>query len=49
MLKVEDLEKRLGFGLARSRLVAKIRRLSLVELQEGLGLVSDKKTNVSVS
>jgi len=53
MLKIEGLEKRLGLGLAmpRSRLVAKIRRLGLVELQEGLGvgLVSDKKPNVSVS
>jgi len=53
MLKVEGLEKRLGLGLARSRsrLVAKIRRLCLVELQEGLGLglVSDQKPNVSVS
>jgi len=40
MLKVEGLEKRLGLGLAtsRSRLVAKIRRLGLVELQEGLDL-----------
>jgi len=40
--KVEGLEKHLGLGLARSRsqshLVAKIRRLGLVELQEGLGL-----------
>jgi len=53
MLKVEGLEKRLGLGLARSRsrLLAKIRRLGLVELQEGLGLglVSDQKRNVSVS
>ena len=57
MLKVEGLEKRLGLGLglarsrSRSRLVAKIRRLGLVELQEGLGLglVSDQKPNVSVS
>jgi len=53
MLKVEGLEKRLGLGLARSRslLVAKIRRLGLVELQEGLGLglVSDQKPTVSVS
>ena len=46
---------RLGLGLARpqsqSRLVAKIRRLGLAELQEGLGLglVSDQKRNVSVS
>jgi len=34
MLKVESLEKCLGLGLARSRsrLVAKIRRLGLVEL-----------------
>jgi len=33
MLKVEGLEKRLGLGLARSRsrLVAKIRRLGLME------------------
>ena len=55
MLKVEGLEKRLGLGLARSRsqscLVAKIRRLGLMELQEGLnlGLVSDQKPSVSVS
>jgi len=51
MLKVEGLEKHLGLGLARSRLVAEIRRLGLVELQEGLGLglVSDQKPNVSVS
>ena len=53
MLKVEGLEKRLGLDLARSRsrLVAKIRRLGLVELQEGLGLglVSDQNLNVSVS
>jgi len=55
MLQVEGLEKRLGLGLARSRsrsrLVANIRRLGLVELQEGLGLglVSDQKPNVSVS
>ena len=53
MLKVEGLEKRLGLGLARSRsrLVLKIRRLGLVELQEGLGvgLVSDQKPNISVS
>jgi len=53
--KVEGLEKRLALGLARSWsrscLVAKIRRLGLVELQEslGLGLVSDQKPNVSVS
>ena len=53
--KVEGLEKRLGLGLARSqsrsRLVAKIRRLGLVELQEalGLGLVLDQKPNVLVS
>ena len=53
--KVAGLEKRLGLGLARSRsrsrLVAKIRRLGLVELHEGLGLglVSDRKPNVSVS
>ena len=50
--KVEGLEKRLGLGLARSRsrLVAKIRRLGIVELQEGigLGLVSDRKPNVLV-
>ena len=40
MLKIEGLEKRLGLGLARPRccLVAKIRRLGLVKLQEGLGL-----------
>jgi len=44
---VSALHRRLDLGLARSRsrsrLVAKIRRLSLVELQEGLGLgfVSD--------
>jgi len=50
----EDLEKRFGLGLAssrsRSRLVAKIRHLGLVKLQEGLGLslVSDQKPNVSV-
>jgi len=53
MLKVEGLEKRLGLGLARSRscLVAKIRRLGLVVLQEGLGLslAWDQKPNVSVS
>ena len=55
MLKVEGLEKRLGLGLARSRsqshVVAKIGRIGLVELQEGLGLclVSDQKPNVSVS
>jgi len=57
MLQVEGLEKRLGLGLvrSRSRLVAKNQtswsRLSLVELQEGLGLglVSDQKPNVSVS
>jgi len=53
MLKVEGLEKRLGLGLARSRsrLVAKIRRLGLVELQDGLGLglVSDRKPNALVS
>jgi len=55
MLKVEGLEKRLGLGLARSRsqscLVAKIRRLGLMELQEGLnlGLISDQKPSVSVS
>jgi len=38
--KVEGLEKRLDVGLARSQshLVAIIRRLGLVELQEGLGL-----------
>ena len=51
--RVTKLEKRLGLGLARSRsrLMAKIRRLGLVELQEGLGLVlvSDQKLNVSVS
>ena len=53
--KVEGLKKRLGLGLARSwsrsHLMAKIRRLGLVELQEslGLGLVSDQKPNVSVS
>ena len=47
----QGLEKRLGLCLARSRsrLVAKIRRLGLVELQEGLGLISDQKPNVSVS
>jgi len=51
----EGLDRRLGLGLARSRswsrLVAKIRRLGLVELQEGLGLglVSDQIPNVSVS
>ena len=51
----EGLEKRLDLGLARSRsrsrLVAKIRRLGLVELQEalGLGLVLDQKPNVLVS
>jgi len=53
MLKVEGLEKRFGLGLARSRsrFVVKIRRLGLVELQEGLGLglVSDQKPTVSVS
>jgi len=53
MLKAEGLKKRLGLGLAmsRSRLVAKIRRLGLVELQEGLGLglISDQEPNVSVS
>ena len=42
MRKVEGLEKRLGLGLARSRsrsrLVAKIRRLGLVDVQEGLDL-----------
>jgi len=48
--KVEGLEKRLGLSLARSwsRLVTKIRCLGLVELQVGLGLVSDQKSNVSV-
>ena len=53
VFKFQGLEKRLGLGLARSqsrsRLVAKIRRLGLVELQEGLGLISDQKPNVSVS
>jgi len=57
MLKVEGLEKRLDLGLARSRsrsrLVANIRRLGLVELQEGLGLGLGPKTKclglVSVS
>ena len=55
MFNFEGLEKRLGLGLAssrsRSRLAAKIRRLGLMELQEGLGLglVSDQKPNVSVS
>ena len=48
-----EAQKRLGLGLARSRsrLVAKIRHLGLVELQEGLGLglVSDEKLNVLVS
>jgi len=50
MLKVEGLKKRLGLGLAksRSRLVGKIRRLGLVELQEGLGLVSDQKLNILI-
>ena len=48
--KVEGLKKRLSLGLARSLslLVAKIRRLGLMELQEGLGLISDQKPNVSV-
>jgi len=50
MLKVEGLEKRLALGLAmfrfRSRLVAKVRRLGLVELQEGLGLLSRTKNLV---
>jgi len=53
-LEVEGLEKRLCFGLARSQswshLVAKIRRLGLVELQQGLalGLILDQKPNLSV-
>jgi len=43
MLKVDGLEKQLGLGLARSRLVSwqnqmSRSRLGLVELQEGLGL-----------
>jgi len=53
MLTVEGLEKRLGLSFASSwsRVAAKVRRLSLVELHEGLGLglVSHQKSNVSVS
>ena len=51
MLEVEGLEKRLSLGLQGLGLVAKIRRLGLVELYEGFGpgLVSDQKPNVSVS
>jgi len=48
MLKVECLEKCLSLGLSKSRsrslLVAKIRRLGLMELQEGLGLGLGPKT-----
>jgi len=46
------LEKRLGLGFARSRSWSRGKnqtsrsRLGLVELQEGLSLVSDQKPNV---
>jgi len=60
MLKFEGLEKRLGLGLARSWVMVSVSsrgknqtsrtRLSLVELQEGLGLghISNQKRNISV-